>query len=89
MASAHCAATSALLRCGSGWVALQRLPAQGGARRHGEGVWSATALVWASRVERLSARTIPSGIVWGPEHLFEYLLNPKKYIPGTKMVFAG
>ena len=30
-----------------------------------------------------------SGIVWGPEHLFEYLLNPKKYIPGTKMVFAG
>lgn len=30
-----------------------------------------------------------SGIVWGPEHLFQYLPNPKKYIPGTKMVFAG
>jgi cytochrome c len=30
-----------------------------------------------------------SGIVWGKEHLFQYLVNPAKYIPGTKMVFAG
>jgi len=28
-------------------------------------------------------------IIWSKETLFEYLLNPKKYIPGTKMVFAG
>ncbi len=27
-----------------------------------------------------------SGILWGPEHLFKYLENPAKYIPGTKMV---
>ena len=30
-----------------------------------------------------------SGITWGKATLFEYLENPKKYIPGTKMVFAG
>mmetsp|Transcript_11161 Transcript_11161/g.28173 ORF Transcript_11161/g.28173 Transcript_11161/m.28173 type:complete len:113 (-) Transcript_11161:143-481(-) len=29
------------------------------------------------------------GVVWSDETLYDYLLNPKKYIPGTKMVFAG
>lgn len=29
------------------------------------------------------------GITWTEEALFEYLENPKKYIPGTKMLFAG
>ncbi|XP_056631041.1 cytochrome c [Diorhabda carinulata] len=29
------------------------------------------------------------GITWCDETLFIYLENPKKYIPGTKMVFAG
>ena len=28
-------------------------------------------------------------VQWGESTLYEYLLNPKKYIPGTKMVFAG
>lgn len=29
------------------------------------------------------------GVVWNDETLFDYLENPKKYIPGTKMAFAG
>lgn len=30
-----------------------------------------------------------SGIVWNEQTLFEYLENPQKFIPGTKMVFPG
>merc|ERR1711892_963678 len=30
-----------------------------------------------------------SGIVWTEEVVNQYLVNPKKMIPGTKMVFAG
>jgi cytochrome c len=28
-------------------------------------------------------------VIWEQGTLFEYLKDPKKFIPGTKMVFAG
>ncbi len=36
-----------------------------------------------------SCANINKNIIWDETTLFEYLENPKKYIPGTKMVFSG
>jgi cytochrome c len=36
-----------------------------------------------------SAANKNKGVKWDETTLYDYLLNPKKYIPGTKMVFAG
>jgi cytochrome c len=36
-----------------------------------------------------STANTSSGVTWGSETLFAYLLKPKAYIKGTKMVFAG
>jgi cytochrome c len=43
----------------------------------------------ASFLCRYSDAVKGSGIVWSDKHLDQWLINPKKYIPGSKMVFAG
>lgn len=36
-----------------------------------------------------SAANKNSGITWTPEKLFQYLENPQRVVPGTKMTFPG
>ena len=36
-----------------------------------------------------SKANLEKNIIWDEATLFDYLKAPKKYIPGTKMVFAG
>ena len=36
-----------------------------------------------------SAANKGSGIVWAPEKLFQYLENPQRVVPGTKMTYTG
>ncbi|XP_067939737.1 cytochrome c-like [Watersipora subatra] len=36
-----------------------------------------------------TSANVTKGITWSAETLQEYLKGPKKYIPGTKMVFEG
>ncbi|WFD30998.1 iso-1-cytochrome c [Malassezia sp. CBS 17886] len=36
-----------------------------------------------------TAANVNKGVTWDDETLWEYLKDPKKYIPGTKMAFAG
>ncbi len=38
---------------------------------------------------RYSEANSTSGITWTPEVMFEYLENPREYIPGTSMNFPG
>jgi len=30
-----------------------------------------------------------SGVTWSHKHVFKYIENPSKYIPGARMAFAG
>ena len=63
---------------------------QGGANGVGPNLWGLVGR-HSGTVEGFaySKANAESGVVWTPEVLDVYLENPKKFMPGTKMSFAG
>ena len=56
-----------------------------GPNPHGLSEWKASQAAGFSYTDANKNK----GITWGEDTLMEYLEDPKKYIPGTKMIFAG
>uniref|UniRef100_A0A8C9EX59 Cytochrome c n=1 Tax=Pavo cristatus TaxID=9049 RepID=A0A8C9EX59_PAVCR len=57
---------------------------RGGKHKTGPNLWGFLALCCFSSVALFFL-----GVIWSASTLMEYLENPKKYISGTKMIFAG
>ena len=49
----------------------------------------AAGTVEGYKYSKANAKAAEDGLVWTEEVMSEYLVNPRKYMPGTKMAFAG
>jgi len=62
---------------------------KGGSNKTGPALWDIMGRSAGIEDYGFSSAIKDSGIVWSGEHMWHFLVNPKKYVPGTKMVFAG
>jgi cytochrome c len=61
----------------------------GGSNKQGPALWGVMGRQAGKESFGYSSAMADSGIVWSPQHFYQFLINPKKYVVGTKMVFAG
>jgi cytochrome c len=62
---------------------------KGGSNKSGPALYNVMGRPAGKEDYGFSSAIKDSGIVWSGEHLWHFLINPKKYVTGTKMVFAG
>uniref|UniRef100_A0A8D9BSR4 Cytochrome c n=1 Tax=Cacopsylla melanoneura TaxID=428564 RepID=A0A8D9BSR4_9HEMI len=63
---------------------------EGGANKVGPNLWGVVGRATGQVAGfDYTAANKNKGITWNSETLNIYLENPKKYIPGTKMIYAG
>ena len=63
---------------------------KGGAAKQGPPLWNLIGReAGAGEFGAYSDAMKGSGMSWSEKHLYQFLINPKKYVVGSKMVFAG
>jgi cytochrome c len=63
---------------------------EGGTGKHGPPLWALFGReAGTGDFHAYSDANRSSGIIWSERHLFQFLISPRRYLTGTRMVFAG